>query len=108
MRMLETRAAIPLLYPGLYRELLYWLLTGSGGEQLLHTVVASSRENRLIAAIHYLKTRFAEAVQVDELATIACMSSATFHSHFNIKRSYACWRHGGSCSKTVQTLRLSQ
>jgi AraC-like DNA-binding protein len=82
MRMLETPAAIPLLYPGLYRELLYWLLTGSGGGQLLHTVVASSRENRLIAAIHELKTRFAEAVRVDELASIACMSSATFHRHF--------------------------
>jgi AraC-like DNA-binding protein len=82
MRMLETPAAIPLLYPGLYRELLYWLLTGSGGGQLLHTVVASSRENRLIAAIHELKTRFAETVRVDELATIACMSSATFHRHF--------------------------
>ena len=82
MRMLETPAAIPLLYPGLYRELLYWLLTSSGGGQLLHTVVASSRENRLIAAIHELKTRFAEAVRVDELAAIACMSSATFHRHF--------------------------
>ncbi|WP_263378431.1 AraC family transcriptional regulator [Granulicella paludicola] len=82
MRMLETPAAIPLLYPGLYRELLYWLLTGSGGGQLLHTVVASSRENRLIAAIHELKTRFAEPVRVDELAAIACMSSATFHRHF--------------------------
>ena len=82
MRMLETLAAIPLLYPGLYRELLYWLLTGFGGGQLLHTVVASSRENRLIAAIHELKTRFAEAVRIDELAAIACMSSATFHRHF--------------------------
>jgi AraC-like DNA-binding protein len=82
MRMLETPAAIPLLYPGLYRELLYWLLTGSGGGQLLHTVVSSSRENRLIAAIHELKTRFAETVRVNELAAIARMSSATFHRHF--------------------------
>ena len=82
MRMLETPAAIPLLYPGLYRELLYWLLTGFGGKQLLHTVTASSRENRLIAAIHELKTRFAEPVRVDELAAIARMSSATFHRQF--------------------------
>jgi AraC-like DNA-binding protein len=82
MRMLETPTAIPFLYPGLYRELLYWLLTGSGGGQLLHIVVASTRENRLIAAIHELKTRFAEPVRVNELAAIACMSSATFHRHF--------------------------
>jgi AraC-like DNA-binding protein len=82
MRMLETPATIPLLYPGLYRELLYWLLTGSGGGELLHTVIASSRENRLITAIHELKIRFAEPVRVNELAAIACMSSATFHRHF--------------------------
>ncbi len=85
MRMLETPAAIPLLYPGLYRELLYWLLTGSGGGQLLHIVAASSRENQLIAAIHELKTRFAETVRVDELAAIARMSSATFHRHFKAR-----------------------
>jgi AraC-like DNA-binding protein len=82
MRMLETPDAIPLLYPGLYRELLYWLLMGSGRGQILQAVTASSRENRLIAAIHELKTRFAEPVRVDELAMIAHMSSATFHRQF--------------------------
>ncbi len=82
MRMLDAPAAIPLLYPGLYRELLYRLLTGFGGERLLHTVAGSSRENRLIAAIHALKIRFAEPVRVDELAAVASMSSATFHRQF--------------------------
>ena len=82
MRMLETPDAIPLLYPGLYRELIYWLLMGSDSGQILQAVTASSRENRLIAAIHELKTRFAEPVRVDELAMIAHMSSATFHRRF--------------------------
>jgi AraC-like DNA-binding protein len=82
MRMLETPDAIPLLYPGLYREMLYWLLMGSDRGQILQAVTASSRENRLIAAIHELKTRFAEPVRVDELAMIAHMSSATFHRQF--------------------------
>ena len=82
MRMLDTPEAIPLLYPGLYRELLYWLITGVGGEQLLDTVIASSRDNRLIAAIHELKTRFADTLRIDELAAIAGMSSATFHRQF--------------------------
>ena len=82
MRMLDTPAAIPLLYPGLYRELLYWLLEGDGEGHLFQAVTASSREDRLIAAIYELKTRFAEPVRVDELAAIACMSSATFHRQF--------------------------
>ncbi len=37
---------------------------------------------RLIAAIHELKTRFAQPVRVDELAAISHMSSATFHRQF--------------------------
>jgi transcriptional regulator GlxA family with amidase domain len=82
MRMLETPAAIPLLYPGLYRELLYWLLIGSGRGELFQVVTASSRDSRLIAAIYALKTRFAEPIRVDELAAIARMSSATFHRQF--------------------------
>lgn len=44
MRMLETPAAIPLLYPGLCRELLYWLLAGSGRGQLLHSRSIQPRE----------------------------------------------------------------
>ena len=45
-------------------------------------MAASSRDSRLIAAIHALKTRFAEPVRVGELAALAHMSSATFHRHF--------------------------
>jgi AraC-like DNA-binding protein len=82
MRMLETPAAIPLLYAGLHRELLYWLLTGPGGGELLRTVTASCHGDGLIAAIHELKTRFAEPVRVHELAAVAGMSSATFHRQF--------------------------
>ena len=82
MRMLKTPASIPLLYPGPYRELLYWLLMSSSGGRLLHTVTASCREDRLIAAIHELKTHFAEPVRVKELAAIARMSSASFHRQF--------------------------
>ncbi len=82
MRLLDTPEAIPLLYPGVHRELCYWLLAGPGGEQVLRTASASSHEDRLISAIHTLKTRFAEAVRVDELAAIAGMSAATFHRHF--------------------------
>lgn len=82
MRLLETSAAIPLPYAGLHRELLYWLLAGPGGRDLLRTVTASCHEDRLIAAIHELKTRFAEPVRVHELAAVAGMSAATFHRQF--------------------------
>ena len=80
--LLKTPEAIPVLYPGLHRELLYWLLAGSGGGKLLHAATASSQDHRLIAALHEMKARFAEPIRVDELAAIAGMSSATFHRQF--------------------------
>ena len=82
MRLLDTPEAIPLLYPGIQRELCYWLLAGPGGEQVLRTVSARSHQDRLISAIHALKTRFAEPVRVGEPAAIAGMSPATFHRQF--------------------------
>ena len=82
MRLLETPEAIPLLYPGIQRELCYWLLAGPGGDRVLRAAKTGSREHRVIAAIHALKMRFAEPVRIDELATIAGMSAATFHRQF--------------------------
>ena len=82
VRLLDTPEAIPVLYPGMQRELCYWLLARPGGEQILRMAIASSHEGRLISAIHARKTRFAEPVRVDELAAIAGMSTATFHRQF--------------------------
>jgi AraC-like DNA-binding protein len=82
MHLLETPEAVRLLFDGVQRELCYWLLAGPGGEKLLRAVTTSSHEDRLIAAIHELKKRFAEPVRVDELAATAGMSSATFHRQF--------------------------
>jgi AraC-like DNA-binding protein len=82
VRLLDRPEAIPLLYPGIQRELCYWILAGPGGDQVLRAAGAGSREHRVIAAIHELKARFAEPVRVDELASIAGMSAATFHRQF--------------------------
>jgi len=80
--LLDTPEAIPILYPGIMREICYWILTERGGEQVFRTLTNSSHEERLIAAIHTLKDRFAEPVRIDQLAAIARMSPATFHRQF--------------------------
>lgn len=82
MRLLDTPEAIPVLYPGIERELCYWLLAGPGGEQILRTATIGNHEERIAAAINELKTRFAEPVRVDHLAARAGMSTATFHRQF--------------------------
>jgi AraC-like DNA-binding protein len=82
MRLLEAPEAIPILYPGLMREMCYWLLTGPGGEQIVHTTITNGHERRVIEAIHHLRDRFNEPVRVEDLAIHAHMSPATFHRQF--------------------------
>jgi AraC-like DNA-binding protein len=82
VRLLESPKAIPMLYPGIERELCYWLLVGPGGAQMLRTATVGNHEDRMAAAITALKTRFAEPVRVGELAALAGMSAATFHRQF--------------------------
>ena len=64
------------------REICYWLLTGPGGEQIVHTTITNGHERRVIEAIHRLRDRFDQPVRIEDLAISAHMSPATFHRQF--------------------------
>lgn len=61
IRLLTTPQAIPMLYPGMMREICYWLLTGPQGGQIARMAMAIGHEERVIQAIHSLRSRFAES-----------------------------------------------
>ena len=82
VRLLDTPEAIPVLYPGIMREMCYWLLTGQNGGRIARTVMAGGHEQRVIEAMHALRDRFAEPVRNEELAAVARMSLATFYRQF--------------------------
>ena len=83
VRLLDTPMAVPLLYPGIMREMCYWLLTGPGGDQLRHVMMmANGHDRRVMQAVHHLRDRFREPLQVEELAHVAHMSTTTFHRQF--------------------------
>jgi AraC-like DNA-binding protein len=82
VRLLDTPAAIPALYPAIMREICYWLLAGPHGGEVVRLAVTNSASQRVISAIHVLRTRFAESVRIEELAAIAQMSASAFHRHF--------------------------
>lgn len=65
LRLLETPKAIPLLYPGIMREICYWLLTGPNGGHVMRIAMANGHEQRVINAIHRLRDRFADPVRID-------------------------------------------
>lgn len=82
IRLMDTPAAIPVLYPAIMRELSYWLLTGPQGGAIARLAVANDHEASIITAIHALRDRYVETVSVDDLADIARMSASAFHRQF--------------------------
>jgi AraC-like DNA-binding protein len=82
VRLLDTPQAIPTLYPIIMREICYWLLTGAHGGEVARMTLANGPSQRVINAMHTLRTRFTEAIRVEELASIAQMSPSAFHRQF--------------------------
>jgi AraC-like DNA-binding protein len=82
VRLLETPQAIPILYPGIMREICYWLLTGPHGGEIMTMTTAKSHTRDVITAIHSLRDRFAEPIRIEDLASAAQMSSSAFHRQF--------------------------
>lgn len=82
LRLLDTPKAIPILYPGIMREICYLLLTGPDGGHVMRVAMANGHEQRVIRAVHSLRDRFAEPLRVEDLAAIAKMSPSAFHRQF--------------------------
>ena len=82
VRLLETPKAISALYPGIMREICYWLLSGPHGGDVARLMLANGPSQRVLDAMRNLRERFAEAVRIDDLAAIARMSPSAFHRQF--------------------------
>lgn len=84
VRLLATPEAIPTLYPGIMREICYWILRGSGGDQLHHIMVMAGQGHRIMQAIRQLRDHFREPFYVEDLAQAVHMSPTTFHRQFKM------------------------
>ena len=82
VRLLHRPEAIPVLYSAYMREICYWLLTGRHGSEAAHLATGNTHPRRLLRAIHSLRDRYAEPIRMDELASIANMSTSAFHRGF--------------------------
>lgn len=82
MRLLHHPEAIPLLRPGIMRELHYWLLRGPHGATLRALADPDSHASRLAAAVAILRSEYRSRVPVERLAGAAAMSLTAFHKHF--------------------------
>jgi AraC-like DNA-binding protein len=82
LRLLDRPEAIPILHPGITRELHYWLLCGPHGAALRALSRPTSPASRLAAAIASLRQNYRKRLGISQLAKSAGMSVTAFHVHF--------------------------
>jgi hypothetical protein len=87
VRLMRDRAAVPVLFPAVMRELYYWLLTGPYGSEIAKLAIAETHAERVARAINLMRMHFAEPPRIEDLAQVAHMSASSFHQHFKVMTS---------------------
>jgi len=80
--LLGDEHAAPMLWPLAERELLYRLLTGPQGQQMLAIASPDSPMGQIGRVVGWLKQHFNEPFSAGHLASKAGMSLSSFHQHF--------------------------
>jgi AraC-like DNA-binding protein len=81
-RLLDTPRDIPVLAPLALREFHYRLLSSPYGRAIAQMAIAGSNTHKIGQIIRRIKTKLAEPIRVEELASMANMSPSSFHQHF--------------------------
>lgn len=82
VRLIDRPDAVPIIHPGIMRELHYWLLSGRHGTALRALALPDSHASRLGRAIAILRADYRMRIPVEQLAAAAAMSLTAFHKHF--------------------------
>ena len=82
IRLLDHPADIPVLAPLAEKEIIFRLLGGPSGEILRQLAFPASELFRISGAIQQIRVRFDEVIRINELASAAGMSMASFNRHF--------------------------
>jgi AraC-like DNA-binding protein len=82
VRLLAMPRAVRVLYPGIMREICYWLFEGLHGGDIAQTMLATGNAEPIVRAIHTLRDRFDQPVRIEQLASVAHLSASAFHRQF--------------------------
>lgn len=82
LRLLDNPSDIAAMAPLIEQEILYRILTGPAGAQLINIAVADSQGNRIARAVAWLREHYARPLRIEELAEHVSMSVSSFHHHF--------------------------
>lgn len=82
MRLLDRPASATVLHASLMRELHYWLLAGRHGSAISRLGWPDGHAQRIARAVTVLRSEFTRPLPVEHLASVAGMSTSSFHHHF--------------------------
>lgn len=77
VRLLDNPEDIPVLYAGLYREILYRILQSEQNNTLKHFALIGSQAQRIAKVVERLNHNFHQPIRVEELAKEIRMSSSS-------------------------------
>jgi AraC-like DNA-binding protein len=80
--LLDKPQDIPFLSGLIQREIIYRILRGPEGARLRAIATLGDQSHRTAKAIGWLRTNYAKALRVEDLAQIAGMGVSTLHHHF--------------------------
>jgi AraC-like DNA-binding protein len=78
----ETPEDIPVLAPLAVQEIVYRLLAGKEGPCIAQLSHEGSQARRIAFAIEWLRERYTQPLQIQDLANVAHMSASSLHHHF--------------------------
>ena len=82
LRLLDQKEDIKVMAPLIELEILYRVITGPYGRQLLRFAMENAPDNRIAKAIAWLRANYTETVKIKLLAQKVGMSESSFHEHF--------------------------
>ncbi|UFT99566.1 AraC family transcriptional regulator [Radiobacillus kanasensis] len=82
VRLLDTPQDIPVLSPGLQREIIYRVLQDEQNDPLKKFALIGSQAQRIAKVIDQINRNFDQPLRVEELAQQVRMSSSSFYSYF--------------------------
>jgi AraC-like DNA-binding protein len=82
VRLLDTPAEAPFLAPLITREIIYRLLRGEQGDRLRQIVVQEGTTHHIVKAVKWLRERYDQPLEVDDMARELGMSVSSFYHHF--------------------------
>ena len=87
IRLLDAPADYRVVSPLVTREIVYRLLNSEQGPRLRQMAVFGGNTNRITRAVQTLRSRFSEALSIEDLAGELGMSVSSFHQHFKTATS---------------------